>query len=79
MPFRQAHHAAGRAVKQAESRGVPLSELTLEEFHAIDPAIDDRVFSVLTVEASVASRLSEGGAAPVRVREAAAAARSRFL
>jgi argininosuccinate lyase len=78
-PFREAHHVAGRLVKQAEARGVQLSDLTLEEFRAVEPAIDERVFSVLTVEASVASRTSEGGTSPERVREAIAAARTRFL
>jgi argininosuccinate lyase len=79
LPFRQAHHVAGRLVKQAEQRGVQLSELSLAEFQSVDPAIDERVYSVLTVEASVASRTSEGGTAPSRVREAVRNARERFL
>jgi argininosuccinate lyase len=58
---------------------VQLYDLHLADFQAVEPAIDARVFSVLTVEASVASRLSEGGAAPARVQEAAAKARERFL
>jgi argininosuccinate lyase len=79
LPFRRAHHIAGTLVKQAESRGASLSDLTLDEFRAVEPAIDERVFSVLTVEASVASRTSEGGTAPERVREAVGRARERFL
>jgi argininosuccinate lyase len=79
LPFRQAHHVAGRAVKEAESRGVQLSALPLDILRGIEPAIDERIVSVLTVEASVASRTSEGGTAPVRVREAIARARERFL
>jgi argininosuccinate lyase len=79
LPFREAHHVSGSLVKQAESRGVQLHGLTLAEMQAVHPKIDKRVFSVLTVEASVASRTSEGGTAPARVREAVNAARSRFL
>ncbi len=79
MPFREAHHVTGRAVKAAEDKGVRLPELTLDELRAIEPRITDDVFQVLTVEASVASRLSHGGTAPVRVREAVRAARERFL
>jgi argininosuccinate lyase len=79
LPFREAHHVSGSLVKQAESRGVQLYDLTIDEFQAVHAAIDERVFAVLTVEASVASRTSEGGTAPVRVREAVLAARSRFL
>jgi argininosuccinate lyase len=79
LPFREAHHVSGSLVKQAESRGVQLHGLTLEEFQAVHASIDARVFDVLTVEASVASRTSEGGTAPARVREAVAAAKARFL
>jgi argininosuccinate lyase len=78
LPFREAHHIAGGMVKRAESRGIQLSELRLDEFQAMHPGIDERVYAVLTVEASVASRTSEGGTAPGRVREAVAAARARY-
>ncbi len=79
LPFREAHHISGSLVKRAEERGVQLYDLSLDEFRAVHPAIDARVFAVLTVEASVASRTSEGGTSPARVREAVDAARSRFL
>jgi len=38
----------------------------------VEPRIDDRVYDVLTVEASVASRTSFGGTAPANVRAQAA-------
>lgn len=31
VPFRQAHHVAGKTVAQAEKKGVLLHDLTLEE------------------------------------------------
>jgi argininosuccinate lyase len=68
IPFREAHHITGRAVKLAESEGVALAALPLEALQAIDPRIDQRVFGVLTVDASVASRTSHGGTAPDQVR-----------
>ncbi len=71
VPFREAHHITGRAVKAAEEAGAGLDSLSLEELQAIDPRIDGRVFDVLSVEASVASRRSEGGTAPVQVKAAA--------
>jgi argininosuccinate lyase len=43
---------------------------------AIDARIDERVYDVLSVDASVASRTSAGGTAPIRVREAIAAAKA---
>ena len=75
LPFREAHHVTGRAVKRAEEMGCKLDALPLDELTAIDGRIDARVYDVLSVDASVASRTSFGGTSPVRVREAIAAAR----
>jgi len=58
IPFREAHHITGAAVKLAESRGVALDRLPLDDLKAIDSRIDERVFSALSVEASVAARAS---------------------
>jgi len=68
IPFREAHHITGRAVKLAETEGVALAALPLDALQAIDPRIDDRVFAALSVDASVASRASHGGTAPTQVR-----------
>ncbi|WP_029942088.1 argininosuccinate lyase [Sphingomonas astaxanthinifaciens] len=68
VPFREAHHITGRAVKAAEEGGCDLADLSLAQLQAIDPRIDARVFDVLSVEASVASRTSHGGTAPDNVR-----------
>jgi argininosuccinate lyase len=75
VPFREAHHITGRAVKLAEDRGCKLDELPLDALQAIDARIDSRVFDVLSVEASVRSRTSYGGTAPDRVREQIAKAK----
>ncbi|QIE57826.1 argininosuccinate lyase [Pikeienuella piscinae] len=68
IPFRSAHHITGALVKAAEERGVDLADLTLEEMQAVEPRITDDVYSVLTVDASVASRTSHGGTAPDQVK-----------
>src|SRR3546814_10795242 len=73
VPFREAHHITGRAMKAAEDAGVMLPDLTLETMTAIDARNDGRVYDVLSVEASVASRKSHGGTAPVQVRARIAA------
>src|SRR4051812_557247 len=75
VPFREAHHITGRAVKAAEERGCDLGDLSLEDLKAIDSRIDQRVFDVLSVDASVRSRTSYGGTAPERVREQIRAAK----
>jgi argininosuccinate lyase len=75
IPFREAHHITGSAVKLAESRGIALDQVPLADLQAIDPRIDDRVFAALPVEASVAARSSYGGTAPQQVRARVAEAR----
>ncbi len=79
LPFRDAHHVTGRLVKMAEDKGCDLADLSLEEMQTVEARITDDIFSVLTPEASVASRTSFGGTAPENVRAAAARARQRFL
>ena len=64
VPFREAHHITGRAVKAAEERGCDLADLPIDALKAIDERIDERVFDVLSVDASVRSRTSYGGTAP---------------
>ena len=76
VPFREAHHIAGRAVAAAEGAGKTLDELSLEQLQAVDPRIGADALPRLSVEASVASRTSAGGTAPIRVKEAIAAARA---
>ncbi len=75
IPFREAHHITGSAVKLAESRGIALDQLPLADLQAIDPRIDGRVFAALSVEASVAARASHGGTAPSQVSKRVAEAR----
>jgi argininosuccinate lyase len=68
MPFRDAHHVAGKVVATAAETGVALHRMPLEAMRAVEPRITDAVFSVLTVERSVKSRTSYGGTAPKNVR-----------
>lgn len=68
LPFREAHHVTGTVVAMAEKQGCGLSDLTLEQYKSVDERINDSVFDVLTVDASVASRSSYGGTAPIQVK-----------
>ncbi len=72
LPFRTAHHVTGRLVARAEAAGIGLEALTLADMQAEHPSITADVFSVLTVDASVASRVSYGGTAPANVAAQAA-------
>ncbi len=68
-PFREAHHIAGSIVSRAESQGVTLDKLPLAEMQAVEPGITGEVFAVLSLDASVHSRMSLGGTAPARIKE----------
>jgi argininosuccinate lyase len=76
VAFRDAHEAVARAVRHAEAKGADLAELPLAELQAFAPATGADVYTVLTLEGSVASRDHPGGTAPAQVRAAIAAARA---
>ena len=75
IPFREAHHITGAAVKLAESRGLALDGVPLADLQSIDPRVDESVFAALSVDVSVASRASYGGTAPDQVKARVAEAR----
>lgn len=72
MPFRDAHHVTGQAVKRAEALGCDLSELPLSDLQALSQGITADIYDVLTPRASAASRKSYGGTSPDQVRAQAA-------
>ena len=78
IPFRDAHAVVGQAVKLAVERGSDLQDLTLADYQALAPQIDDQVFAALDVGASLNARNHRGGTAPAQVRAAAARARTRL-
>ncbi|MBL4720968.1 MAG: argininosuccinate lyase, partial [Alphaproteobacteria bacterium] len=56
MPFRDAHHVTGTLVSLAETKGVTLDALPLEAMQEVEARITEDVFSVLSIDASIASR-----------------------
>jgi argininosuccinate lyase len=78
LPFREAHHVTGSAVKLCEDRGGGLELLKPADLAEIDARLIDVMLPDLSVEGSIASRTSAGGTAPVRVREAIAKARQEL-
>ncbi len=69
IPFREAHHITGTAVKHCEGRNCGLADLTIDDMTGIDSRIAGHTLPDLTVEGSVRSRTSYGGTAPEQVRE----------
>jgi argininosuccinate lyase len=78
VPFREAHHITGAAVKLCEARGGELELLTAADLGGIDPRLANAQLPDLSVAGSVNSRTSAGGSAPLRVKEAIAAARKEL-
>ena len=79
MPFRDAHHVTGAAVKICEERGGnDLTTLTADDLASIDVTLAGCTLPGLSVQGSVASRTSSGGTSPVRVEEAVAAAKKEL-
>jgi argininosuccinate lyase len=78
IPFRDAHEIVGHAVGYGLRQDKDLSEMDLEELQQFSPEIQSDVFSVLTLEGSVAARDHIGGTAPQQVAAAIERARARL-
>jgi argininosuccinate lyase len=68
-PFREAHSAAGAAVREAEARGCELWELEPEDLTGTGVELDTELLEEIRPEAAGAARLSHGGPSPERVGE----------
>jgi len=75
MPFRDAHEVVALAVKHAVKKACDLAELPLAELQKFSNKINEDVFSVLTLEGSIASRNHIGGTASNQVKRAIMRAR----
>ncbi|TNF62589.1 MAG: argininosuccinate lyase [Deltaproteobacteria bacterium] len=78
VPFRDAHHVAGKLVHQAIQEGRTLSELPLEAYEAAHDAFDDTIFLALDMETAVERRDVVGGPSRARVTDAIAELRGRL-
>jgi argininosuccinate lyase len=78
VPFRDAHHVAGRLVARAVAAGKVLAELSLDELRAEHPAFDESVYAALDPETMVERRDVPGGPARGRVTEAIRELRARL-
>ncbi|KAG9078138.1 argininosuccinate lyase [Ceratobasidium sp. UAMH 11750] len=61
MPFRETHHISGRAVALAESSGIQISDITLEQYKQLSPKFEEDVAEVFDFEKSVEQRNVIGG------------------
>src|SRR5437016_5593926 len=78
VPFRQAHDAVGKILKEAERQQKVWTELPLEELRKISSAFDSDFSNGLTVEAALASKKVPGGTSIESVRTAIADLENRL-
>lgn len=79
IPQRTAHHTIGQLVHRAMELGVPLAELSLEEFQKLCPQLDDTVYGVLGVENAVRAFVSAGSTAPDEVAQQVKSWQARLM
>ncbi len=75
LPFRQAHEAVGRIVRDAIDAGKALDELALDDLRRHSPLFDTDALDAISIEASLRARSVTGGTAPDAVRQTLALAR----
>ena len=63
LPFREAHHIVGQAVRLVEERGCALTDLTDSDLRTLSPQFGEDASSVLSVFAALAARTVPGGTA----------------
>ena len=67
IPQRTAHHLVGSLVNKAMQRGVPLADLSIDDFRSVHTDLDESVYSVLGADKAVASFVGYGSTAPAEV------------
>ena len=77
VPFREAHHVAGRIVKHCEERGGTLADLTLADLQEEHPAFTAEALEWLVPETAVERRTSRGGTAWAEVERQIALLRAQ--
>jgi argininosuccinate lyase len=75
VPFRQAHHLVGEVVQLAETKGVPLTRLTLADLQSVSEQFEAGATAVFKMETSLSNRSVTGGTSPQALQAQLAAAR----
>ena len=70
IPFRKAHSVVGQIVQYCIQHGKELKECSLEELRGFHKSFSSDVFACLDVMSAVNQRMSLGGTASLRVKEA---------
>ncbi len=69
VPFREAHHVAGQAVKQSDQAGCKLADLSLDAWQTLHDQFDESIAGVFDMQASVESRDVSGATSRRAIKE----------
>lgn len=61
VPFREAHEIVGKLVLDCTKKGIYLQDVTIADYQAIHPAIEQDIYQTLASHTAVAKRNSYGG------------------
>lgn len=78
VPFSEAHELTGAAVRRAESLGVTLEDMSIEEYRLVSNSFDEGLYKVLSAEAAVSGRNSPMGTSPVSISSAHLALKAKL-
>jgi len=78
LPFREAHHVVGQAVRHAIGKGRELHDLPLTEMQSFSALIKDDIYDHLATRAIVNRRVGQGATGKSAVESAIAAAEKRL-
>ena len=78
LPFRQAHEATGRAVREAISQNKRLEEMSLEDLRKFIPLVGPDVYRAISLESGLMRRKSFGGTSPSAVKEQLGLLKERY-
>lgn len=76
IPFREAHELVREVVQKAQKNNKRLSELSLDDYHEVDPRFDPSIFKIMNPEKSTKRRDIPGGTGPTSVSQQIDRARS---
>ena len=68
LPFRTAYKISGQAVAYCIKEGKVLDEMSLEEYRALCPEIEEDVYEAIDLYTCVKTRISAGGTGPESVK-----------
>jgi argininosuccinate lyase len=78
MPFREAHHCVGQAVRYALNKKKEIHELSLKQLQRFAPQIEEDIFDYLATQQMIDRRTSIGGTATEAVNAAIKAAQQKL-